>query len=102
MYVVHNFNPFFGNPAQPEGGRTVSRPSLRAATHGALAAKTHVLQSKSMGISTSRWNRIFQKYYFSKKHGQNTVTGRDVVPNVPDLFGSRDARAFEAEAPRGQ
>ena len=33
-----------------------------------------------MGISTSRWNRIFQKYYFSKNHGQNTVTGRDVVP----------------------
>jgi hypothetical protein len=56
----------------------------------------------SMGISTSRSNRIFQKYYFSKKHGQNTVTGRDVVPNVPDLFGSRDIRAVEAEAARGK
>ena len=30
------------------------------------------------------------------------VAGRDVVANVPDLFGSRDARAFGAEAARGQ
>jgi len=67
-----------------------------------LAAKTHVLQAMSMGISTSRWSRIFQKYYFSKKHGQNTLAGRDVVPNVPDLFGSEGVRAVEAEAARGQ
>jgi len=56
----------------------------------------------SMGISTSRWNRIFQKCYFSKNHGQNIITGRVVVPNVPDLFGSREVRAFGAEAARWQ
>ena len=32
---------------------------------------------------------------------QATVAGRDVVPNVPDLFGNVEGRAFEADAAHG-
>ena len=31
-----------------------------------------------------------------------TVAGRDVVPNVPDLFGNLAVRAFDADAAHGQ
>jgi len=35
-------------------------------------------------------------------HWPATIAGREVVPNVPDLFGNRGARSVEADAAQRQ